>query len=92
MADSQNVLTKSNCPQVEAQAAHDLLRCDGQTQVMSVMNRDMRDGIGKCRLFDSSVVLDVRLRLQCVVIKYFTYPAQQRLLGERLLDEVGLRS
>jgi hypothetical protein len=28
----------------------------------------------------------------CVAIKYFTHAAQEFLLGERLLDEVGLRS
>jgi hypothetical protein len=39
-----------------------------------------------------SYVLEVRLRLRCVAIEYVTHPAQQILLGERLLYEVGLGS
>ena len=34
----------------------------------------------------------LRLFLRCVAIEYFTHSTQQLLLGERLRDEVGLRS
>ena len=61
------------------------------SQVMG-FDRDIGDGIGKWRLFRYRRDPNVRLFLRFIAIEYFTHSAQQFLLSERLLDEVGLRS
>ena len=85
------MLTKSICPRLTAKC-HDLPQCDDLTEETAVVGSRHACGIGKCRLLDANAIVDVRLPLRCFAIEYFTNSAQQHLLGERLRDEVGLRS
>jgi hypothetical protein len=73
---------------------HDLPQCDDLTPSDGVVDRGIRDSIGKVPTskIGNDAILDVRLLLRCVAIEYFTHSMQQLLLGERLRDEVGLRS